>query len=236
MQKEKNVQKKNIWIGVVSFLIVAAFVAILIVPQSREVFRACTEKLPLVMGFVKFALLATIGELIALRLNKKAWVLPSYLPWRMFIWGFIGMAIALVFKVFYSGTAYILELGIFPGHGVGFLQAFFTSVIMNLTFAPTMMMFHRLMDNYFDMRHTGQRKMGVQGVVAYTDWQTFVRFVLLKTVPIFWIPAHTVTFLLPAEYQTIMAAFLSIALGIILSMKKKRPDHPEDEQSAETLL
>ena len=45
-------------------------------------------------------------------------------------------------------------------------------------------------------------------------------FTLLKTIPLFWIPAHTVTFMLPAEYQVIMAAALSIALGIMLSLKK----------------
>ena len=40
----------------------------------------------------------------------------------------------------------------------------------------------------------------------------------LKTVPLFWIPMHTVTFLLPAEYQVMMAAALSVALGVILSL------------------
>ena len=43
-------------------------------------------------------------------------------------------------------------------------------------------------------------------------------FTILKTVPIFWIPAHTVTFLLPSEYQVITAAALSVALGVILSL------------------
>ncbi len=52
------------------------------------------------------------------------------------------------------------------------------------------------------------------------DWHGFVSFTLFKTIPLFWIPAHTLTFLLPPEYQVIAAAALSIALGIILSLRK----------------
>jgi hypothetical protein len=43
----------------------------------------------------------------------------------------------------------------------------------------------------------------------------------VKTIPIFWIPAHTITFLLPSEYRVLSAAFLSIALGTILAFAKK---------------
>ena len=50
----------------------------------------------------------------------------------------------------------------------------------------------------------------------------FVSFVLMKTIPIFWIPAHTITFLLPSEYRVLSAAFLSIALGAILAFAKKK--------------
>lgn len=58
-------------------------------------------------------------------------------------------------------------------------------------------------------------------VVKTIDWYGFIRFVVLKTIPFFWIPAHTVTFLLPAEYRVLAAAFLSIALGGILASAKR---------------
>jgi len=46
----------------------------------------------------------------------------------------------------------------------------------------------------------------------------------MKTIPMFWIPAHTITFLLPSEFRVLAAAFLSIALGAILAFaKKKKP-------------
>jgi hypothetical protein len=43
-------------------------------------------------------------------------------------------------------------------------------------------------------------------------------FVFKKTIPLFWFPAHTITFLLPAHLQVLFAAVLSIFLGIILSV------------------
>ena len=59
-------------------------------------------------------------------------------------------------------------------------------------------------------------------VLARIDWQGFIGFVVLKTVPFFWIPAHTVTFLLPPEYRVLVAASLSIALGAILAYAKRK--------------
>jgi hypothetical protein len=44
----------------------------------------------------------------------------------------------------------------------------------------------------------------------------------MKTIPLFWIPAHTITFSLPPEYRVLMASFLSIALGGILAFAKRR--------------
>ena len=58
-------------------------------------------------------------------------------------------------------------------------------------------------------------------MIGSVDWTKFVSFTLFKTVPLFWIPAHTVTFLLPQEYQVMMAASLSVALGIILNLGKR---------------
>jgi hypothetical protein len=42
--------------------------------------------------------------------------------------------------------------------------------------------------------------------------------VFKKTIPFFWIPAHTITFLLPADFRILFAAILGVALGIILAI------------------
>jgi hypothetical protein len=94
---------------------------------------------------------------------------------------------------------------------------------MNLSFAPSMMGLHRITDTYADLRFIEKQKnLKLKQVVGKVDWNNFISFVVFITIPGFWIPAHTVTFLLPPEYRVLMAAFLSIALGGILSFAKAK--------------
>ncbi|MBO4848194.1 MAG: hypothetical protein J5586_03475 [Clostridia bacterium] len=210
--------------GAASIVIIALFAAVLIFPAPREVFKSLSSGHPYIMGFVKFALLATVGEVLALRIRARAWLLPCYVGWRMLIWGLIGVAITFMMKTYSYGVAGMMEAKLLPGAGDGFLsrllKAFYTAAVMNLTFGPTFMATHKCTDKYLELRHEGVRKPGLKGVVNGVDWHSFVSFTLFKTIPLFWIPAHTLTFLLPAEYQVIAAAALSIALGLILSLKK----------------
>ena len=106
-----------------------------------------------------------------------------------------------------------------------FFKAFYTSAIMNLAFAPTFMAFHRFTDTTIDMVCGEGRNFGdirLAEVTSRIDWQGFVSFVVLKTIPLFWIPAHTITFLLPPEYRILVAASLSFALGAILAYAKRK--------------
>ena len=207
-------------------LSLCGFAAILIVPASREVFKSLSTSHPYLMGFVKFSALATAGELLALRLAKKDWVLPSYVWARFLIWGIIGVWITYMMKIFGAGVGALMQSGLLPCpenallHS--FVKAFMISATMNLSFGPTFMALHKCSDTYLDMRTTGKRHITLANVIHKVDWERFASFTLLKTVPLFWIPAHTVTFMLPAEYQVAMAAALSVALGIILNLKRKK--------------
>ncbi|HNW48075.1 MAG TPA: hypothetical protein PKK88_00005, partial [Bacteroidales bacterium] len=60
----------------------------------------------------------------------------------------------------------------------------------------------------------------IAGVISTIDWPGFLKFVVGKTIPLFWIPAHTITFMLPDQYKVLFAASLSIVLGLILSYAK----------------
>ena len=221
---KKNNEKTGVIAGILSILVLVLFAAVLIIPYTREVFKTLSSDHPYIMGFIKFALLATVGEVLAMRIKLKAWRIPCYVGWRMLIWGVIGVAITFMMKTYSYGVAGLMESGLLPGKGDGFLskllKAFYTAAVMNLTFGPTFMATHKCTDKYLELRHSGVKKPGLKGVVNGVDWHTFVSFTLFKTIPLFWIPAHTLTFLLPAEYQVIAAAALSIALGIILSLKK----------------
>ena len=206
-------------------LSLGGFAAILIIPASREVFKTLSNSHPYLMGFVKFAVLATAGELLAMRLAKKEWELPSYVWARFLIWGVIGVWITYMMKIFGAGVGALMASGLLPNpeHALlnSFVKAFMISATMNLSFGPTFMALHKCSDTYLDMRAAGCKKRNVARVVRNVDWKKFATFTILKTVPLFWIPAHTLTFMLPAEYQVAMAAALSVALGIILNLKRK---------------
>jgi len=206
-----------IWI-----LVLAVIAAGLVAPATHRAFVAGTAAHPFLIGFAKFCVLATLGELLALRIVGGAWKAPAGILQRALIWGLLGMAIVLVFEVYGAGVKGVLAKGLLPGGNSRLAFAFFVSAIMNLTFAPVMMLTHRMTDTYLDLRAEGA-PAGMAAIVSRIDWNGFVSFVLLKTIPFFWIPAHTLTFLLPPEYRVLAAALLSIALGAILAFAKKKP-------------
>lgn len=203
-------------------LVICIFAAILIIPYSRGIFLELTGAHPYIMGFIKFAVLATMGELLAIRITESKWNLPQGVLWRALIWGLIGMMITLIFQIYAAGIAGAIAGGYLPGGQNKFAFAFLAGAIINLTFAPTFMAFHRCTDTYLDLVYEGEKNIKLVDVISRVDWNNFISFVVLKTLPIFWIPAHTLTFMLPGEYRVIMAAALSIALGGILSAAKKK--------------
>lgn len=196
--------------------------AFLLVPQTHNLFNDWTRDFPYLMGFVKFGILATMGELMAIRIVNGDYKKPAGLIFRIIIWGFIGMLITLMFNVFAGGVVAAQVGGFLPFEGSTLAFAFFTSTIMNLIFAPTFMAFHKFTDTYLDLRAETKGPVSIEMITKRIDWYGFISFVLMKTIPFFWIPAHTVTFLLEPEYRVLAAAFLSVALGALLAYSKKK--------------
>ncbi len=224
-QEMERVKKCDLlWGGLL--LVILAF---MLVPVTHNLFVQLSQSHIYLMAFAKFSVLATMGELLAIRIINGAWKKPVGFLWRALVWGGLGVSIALVFNLYATGVADALKNGLLPSlgqdgvsHRVSF--AFFTSVLMNCFFAPTFMAFHRFTDTYIDLGQGKLRsmvKIQLKEVVGEIDWNRFISFVVCKTIPFFWIPAHTLTFLLPPEYRILMAALLSIALGVILGFVKK---------------
>ena len=103
--------------------------------------------------------------------------------------------------------------------------AFAVSVLMNSIFAPVMMTFHKCTDIHITdnggtvrglLRPTKMREIFAHKV----NWDMQWNFVIKKTIPLFWFPAHTITFILPPTFQVLFAALLGVALGLILAIKK----------------
>lgn len=203
--------------------ILAAVIASFTVPASAGLLLGLTAKYAYVMGFCKFALLATMGELLVTRIATGTWKRPRGLPARVIVWGIVGVLVVLMFTLFNGGVMVAADKGLLPvGEGwvKTLLVAFWTSALMNLTFGPVFMAAHRISDAYIDAR-ADNGKLRLIDAILDVDWRRFLEFVVGKTIPFFWIPAHTIDFLLPPGYRVLVAAFLSIALGVILTWGKK---------------
>lgn len=198
------------------------FIVILVVPVTRVAFITATDVHPYIGGFIKFGILATMGDLLGARVLTGDWVIPKGIGYKVIVWGVIGLMITLVFTVYMGGVAAAQTSGKLPFQGSTLAQAFFGSTIMNLTFGPMMMAFHRFTDMYIDIKYEKNGgKVTMNELIDKNDWHSLVEFSWIKTCPFFWIPAHTLVFMLPAQYRVIVSAFLSIALGILLTIAKK---------------
>ena len=227
--------KKADWILIAC---VAAVAALFAIPQTRcaEGFDWATRNHPYIMAFFKFAILATLGECLALRIRKGVYNEPGFgvVP-RMMVWGFLGMCIAMAMVIFKTGVpAFLGSLGwseasaLFAAAEFSWGKlgvAFAVSVLMNSIFAPVMMTFHKctdihILDNGGTVRGL-LRPMKMREIFAHkVNWDMQWNFVIKKTIPLFWFPAHTITFILPPTLQVLFAALLGVALGLILALKK----------------
>lgn len=215
-------KEKNIIIPASCIAILAGFSAVIVLPGSREIFKSLSSEHMYIMGFIKFALLATVGECIAARLTVRLWILPERIFERALIWGIIGAVLSLILKIYSMGIAYTMENSILPGGNSLFLKAFYTSFIMNYSFGIVMMGFHKMTDKNIELKSGGKKSSSISEISSQIDWTGFINFTVMKTIPFFWVPAHTITFMLPPEYQIVMAAYLSVALGIILGIMPKK--------------
>lgn len=208
-------------ITAVWILLLGAVGALLAVPEGRAAFEAATRAHPYLLGVAKIALLGTMGELLGKRLGRGAWQLRGIrLGQRVLVWGFLGAVFAAVFPLFSFGVDGLLKAGLLPGEGQALATALWKSSFMNLVFAFPMMVFHRVTDGLIERGRLFARWPLVEVFVAI-DWRTMFR-VVGGACFWFWIPAHTVTFLLPPEYRVMSAALLAIALGFIMGVANRR--------------
>lgn len=228
-----------IWVSVL-----AAFVAVLLIPASREAFISFTSTYVYLGAFLKFVLLATMGELLGGRIVTGNWSNPPALILRALIWGFFGMAIALVFKIYNAGAIAAIESGLLPGgSSEGFsktlLTAFFTSFTMNVTFAPILFAVHKITDTTLDLKFGEKlKKVNLDLVLSRIDWKSLVKVTWLRYCLFFWVPMHTLVFLIPSaysDYRVLASAFLSIVMGVIGAITKKSGPSPSHASSPATV-
>ena len=230
--------KKQDWILIISVIVV---LTPFFIPATGffEWFNTATATHPFIMAFFKFAILATLGEMLALRIRKGIYNEKGFgiVP-RMMVWGFLGMCITMAMIIFKTGTPafmakvgncdYSTLMGIFTAPELTWGKvgiAFCVSVAMNTIFAPVMMTFHKCTDIH--ITQTGGtvagllKPMPMKKIISSINWEVQWGVVFKKTIPLFWYPAHTITFILPPNLQVLFAALLGVALGLILALTAK---------------
>ena len=189
-------------------------------------FGNVVKAFPYLTGFLKVGLLATFGEMVKMRGRTGSWKTPDLLP-KFIIWGIYGMIFSLVFALFAMGVERIAVTNLWfgPDHysystaswGWRIVMGFSISFWCNLIFCYPMMLSHEWCNTCV----TKRRFVGGAEFLASLDPKVWGSF-MLKSIVVFWIPAHTVTFCLPPDYRVLMSAVLSLALGFILTVKPKK--------------
>jgi len=190
------------------------------------------------MSFLKFGILSTMGEMLGCRISTGQYVTPTFgvLP-RMIVWGILGMGINMAMIIFSKGTPMFMEyMGMTNAVQSFIADELFTmnklwvalavSIAMNTIFAPVFMTFHKITDAHI-AENGGSLKALITPIpmarrFSELNWQAQWGFVFKKTIPFFWYPAHTITFLLPPEQRVLFAALLGIALGVLLAISIKK--------------
>jgi hypothetical protein len=161
----------------------------------------------LLSAFVQFAVLGSMGEVFGIIASKRR-LSGKVLEWiaKALVWGILGIMIKYTFTGFKGFLAILVEKDLLPRalEEIPILHAFSLSVLANSMFGPALMVLHRTGDNLI----TGTKGYaGIQQSLATLAW--------------FWLPAHTVTFALPLDFQVGLAALWSVALGIIMGFTKR---------------
>lgn len=164
---------------------------------------------PILSAMIQFAILGTLGEIVSKWIIQKNFKYPFSLGktlWKMLVWSTLAIGIKYAFKGFGGFLGYLIEAGMWPAFQEGsFGYAFSLSALMNLQFGLTLVIVHRVLDNLAE---------------EIKNWKNMDKsmFSLLW----FWIPAHTVTFMMPDDLRIGLAALWSVALGLILGFYNRK--------------
>lgn len=217
-------------------LVIILFLPFFVSQELYDCYKSFNAQHGMIMSFVKFSILSTMGEMIGLRISTGSYIHRTFglLP-RMVVWGVLGMGINMSMIIFSKGVPLFLEYmgmesasqiisGPFCLNKVWVALAI--SVAMNTIFAPVFMTFHKISDIHI-ANHQGSvmalfSPIPVKKIMGQLNWEAQWKFVFKKTIPLFWYPAHTITFLLPPDTRVLFAALLGVALGILLAIASKK--------------
>lgn len=156
---------------------------------------------PIYSAMIQFSVLGTLGDIFSKWMQKGSLFMPY--KWyvvllKMLEWALIAITIKYAFVGFQGFVDNLVSHHLLPELG-NFGRAFTVSVTMNLQYGLFLVIFHRFLDNLISKENNWRNiDKGMMSLI----W--------------FWIPAHTITFMLDKPYQIGLAAVWSVVLGFIL--------------------
>jgi hypothetical protein len=161
---------------------------------------------PIYSAMIQFAVLGTFGDIISKWMQQGNVFMPykvSILFLKMLEWAFLAITIKYAFVGFHGFVDSLVSHQLVPELGL-FGTAFTVSVTMNLQFGLLLVILHRFLDNLIAQQNNW---INIDKGMWSLIW--------------FWIPAHTITFMLDKPYQIGLAAVWSVVLGLILGYYNK---------------
>ena len=171
------------------------------------------------MSFVKFGVLATLGEILGLRISSGVYNRKGFgvLP-RAVVWGLLGMGINMAMIVFSKGVPQFMEyMGMENASSI--INGEFCLDKLWVAWAISVTM--NILDCGGSLRSL-VTPIPMTRIITHLNWDAQWNFVFKKTIPFFWYPAHTITFLLPGEVRVLFAAILGVVLGVLLAIAARK--------------
>ena len=165
---------------------------------------------PILSAVIQFAILGTLGDIISKWMQKGNIFLPyriTIVILKMIEWAILAICIKYAFVGFKGFVSNLINQNLLPQLTL-FTKALAISVSMNLTFGLFLVIFHRFLDNL---------------IAQENNWKNINKG--MWSLIWFWIPAHTITFMLDKPFQIGLAAIWSVVLGIILGYYNKQKNH-----------
>lgn len=163
--------------------------------------------MPIISAIVQFSILGTFGEVISKWVLNRNFKYPfsfAITLWKMMVWAILAIGIKYAFKGFGGYVDSLVHYGLLPKLG-RFGNAFAISAFMNLQFGVLLVLAHRALDN---IPETTKNWANLHKGIFSLVW--------------FWIPAHTITFMLPDIFRIGLAALWSLILGLILGFFNRK--------------
>jgi len=186
-------------------------------------FEYSTKNYPFMMGFLKFFLLGTFGELLKYRISNGHWKL-DHISERSMVWGVFGCWFTMVFAGFSFLVDGLINIGLWPS-GVYIMPDFIWVALskglwLNVLgmFGWGMMVTHEYFNFVISQRWT---VFSLRKFAEHVD-RNFILVFIPKTLALFWVLANGFTFTLPYEWRVFTAALLAVVLGFLLSVGKKK--------------